>query len=128
MKKISIITINYNTPQLTAKAVNTVIKGLPQNYWEAVVIDNGSDKKIKRESVNDPSVKIIYNKKNLGFAAAVNQGIKQATGKYLLLINSDLFINGKDVDRMVAYMDKNFKVAIIAPQLIYPNGKIQNSF
>ena len=97
---LSIIIVSYNTAQLTVDAVNSVLNDLASyqplaEKTEIIIVDNNSHddskamlKRLAKSSKVVP-ISLIYNQENLGFAQANNQGIKQATGEFILLLNSD---------------------------------------
>ncbi len=92
---VSIIIVNYNTKQLLANCLATVYEQTKNIDFEVIVVDNasidGSEEYIKERY---PNVIWINSGNNLGFGRANNLGVKHATGKYLLLLNSDtLLIN-----------------------------------
>ncbi|MGI6278771.1 MAG: glycosyltransferase family 2 protein [Patescibacteria group bacterium] len=73
-------------------------------------------------------VKIILNDDNAGFAKANNQGIKKARGEYVLLLNSDTIITEKDFfEKSLEFLNKNKKVGILGPKLLWENGQVQPS-
>lgn len=74
-----------------------------------------------------PKVVLIKNKKNLGFAAANNQALRQAQGKYLLLLNSDTELKENSLKKMVDWMEKNQRVGVSSCQLVYQDGAVQGS-
>ena len=52
-----------------------------------------------------PQVRPIENTDNVGFAGANNQGIDISQGRYVLLLNSDAFVQERTIDAMIAFMD-----------------------
>ena len=74
-----------------------------------------------------PKVVLIKNKKNLGFAAANNQALRQAQGKYLLLLNSDTELKENSLKKMIDWMEKNQRVGVSSCQLVYQDGAVQGS-
>lgn len=71
--------------------------------------------------------KIIENSRNLGFARAVNRGIRAAEGEWLLLLNPDTRFDSDVVSPVLDFMEMNEKAGICGIQLIFPDGKLQNS-
>ncbi len=88
-QKISVIIPNYNGANLLSKNLPQVIKNCPG--CQIIVVDDASTDSsatfIKEKFKN---VKIITNKKNLGFSKTVNEGIENASGELVLLLNSDV--------------------------------------
>ncbi|MCK5511102.1 glycosyltransferase [Candidatus Parcubacteria bacterium] len=125
MKKLSVIIINYGTTAMTEKVIrNFIVKEKSLDY-EIILIDNKSSEKINEKIFLDLGVELIKNQKNLGFAKAVNQGIKSAKGEYVLLLNSDVFIKDRAISNMIEYLENNLDAAIIGPKMFFPDKKAQ---
>ena len=113
MKKVSVITVNFNQPQVTEELLHS-IKGLYSNL-ELIVIDNGSKvNPIPAWETKYPAIKFIRSDKNLGFAGGNNLGIKQATGDYLFLVNNDTEFTAGLVEKLVEVMDSNPKIGMVS--------------
>lgn len=129
--KITIIIINYKTAEMTAAAVRGVLAGAGGGY-EIVLIDNhsedGSTLCLKNEFGNDLRVRLITNNENLGFAKAVNQGAKLSTAEYLFLLNSDAKTEGKEIEKLIKFMDSNREAAVAGARMVDSTGKPQISF
>jgi GT2 family glycosyltransferase len=95
---------------------------------EVIVVDNGSQDgsglEVKRTF---PTVHVIQNEKNLGFAKAVNQGLQKASGRYMLLLNPDTQVKHGAIERLMSFMDAHPKAGISGVQLLNSNGSKQNS-
>ena len=90
MADLSIIIVNYKTPQLLIDCLKTVYQQTPADRAEVIVVDNASgDNSRERVTAAFPQVKWIQLSYNAGFARANNEGIRQATGDVVLLLNSD---------------------------------------
>ncbi len=74
------------------------------------------------------AIKTIFNKTNLGFAKANNQGIRIARGKYILLLNSDTIVKKGALEKMVGYLEKHGDVAAVSPRLLNPDGSFQQRY
>ncbi len=125
MRDISVIIVNFNTKDLILKCIGSIRKHTKGVDYEIIIVDNdstdGSMELLKGESV----VKAIFNKDNLGFARANNQGIKKATGRYVLLLNSDTKLKEDSLAKMVQWMDEHLKVGIATCKLLNPDGSVQ---
>jgi len=115
--KISIIIVNYNTN----KYLEDCVKSIPDNS-EVIIVDNNS--KEKPIIIN---AKIILSDKNLGFAKAVNIGVKNATGEYILLLNPDTKITKEAVVKLLEFYESHNDCGIVAPRLIGVNNIVQKS-
>jgi hypothetical protein len=93
-----------------------------------IVIDNGSTDRSDIMVQKDFSqVRLIINKENKGFAAANNQGIKIATGRYILCLNSDTIVLGDAISKTVQFADSEPQAAVIGCQILNFDGTIQRS-
>ncbi len=93
-----------------------------------LVVDNasndGTDEMLRTEY---PQVELVINEKNEGFAAAVNRGLAR-DARYYFLLNPDTYFPEKNLlEGMVAWLEANPSVGMLAPRLRYPNGEIQPS-
>ncbi len=96
--------------------------------FEIFVIDNGSsDGSVEEVRKRFPSVHLIENEKNLGFARAVNQGVQKASGRYLLLLNPDTHIRDRAIEELCSFMETHLDVGIGGAQLFNSDGSKQNS-
>ena len=74
---------------------------------------------------NYPSVKLICNKKNLGYSKSYNIGSKAAKGKYVLHLNSDIiFMTKISLKAALEYLEKNKKVGILGAKIVKPDGQL----
>jgi hypothetical protein len=100
---ISIIIPNYNGAPYLKECLNS-IKGQSYQDFEVIVVDNASsDESLRILENNYPDVKVISNKKNLGFVGANNKGFKKAKGEYILFLNNDTRL---DKDCLKRLLDK----------------------
>ena len=72
-----------------------------------------------------PQTKLIENVENVGFAIANNQVLREATGDYYLLLNSDTIIPETSIADLIKFLDMNREVAAASPKLINAEGKVQ---
>jgi len=91
--KLSIVIISYNTKALLSQCLDSIslgLEGSPSLIYEVIVVDNAStDGTIKMIEQVFPNVKLFQNSSNKGYAYAVNRGLENASGEYILLLNSD---------------------------------------
>ncbi|NVM03120.1 MAG: glycosyltransferase family 2 protein, partial [Candidatus Helarchaeota archaeon] len=90
---------------------------------ELIIIDNNSEDEtlsMVRDffpiSQKNPTLKIIENSENIGYARAVNQGLRIASGDYVLLINPDVFITDGFFKESVDFLTEYRDVGLVAPQ------------
>jgi len=123
---ISIIILSYNTCDLTLQCLTALSKTTwGQVEKEIIVVDNASnDETVERIKKKFSGVKVIQNSKNIGFAAGNNIGIRQAKGKYILLLNSDTEVNSMTVRTMIEFMDTHPKAGASTCKLILSDGSM----
>lgn len=125
---ISAIIVSYNTRQMTLDCLRALYAGLGQTPAEVWVVDNASaDGSAEAIRETFPEVKLITNLHNAGFAAANNQAIRASCGEFLLLLNSDAFLNQGAINTLVAYMKLRPEVAVVGPRLLNADGSLQRS-
>jgi len=126
---LSIIIVSYNTRDLLRDCLASIAKAEREGLAiEVVVVDNGSTDRSDQMVENQfPQVKLIANKKNIGFAAANNIGLKHSTGRYLLFLNPDTIVGPGTFKAMISFMDKNPKVGAATCRVELPDGTLDYS-
>ena len=95
---------------------------------EIIVVDNASsDDTVTTVLDLFPSVRLVQNEENFGFARANNIGISLISGKYVCLINSDVVIPDGCIEKMVKYMDEHVDIGMLGPKMILPDGTVGHS-
>lgn len=126
MIKLSIIVLSYNTKDLVIRCLQSVeaaVKGLES--VEIIVVDNGStDNSVESIKVEDEKIQIIENGKNLGFARGNNLGLKRATGKFILLLNSDTLLEKDTIYKMLKFMEENPQIGVATCRVEFPDGSL----
>ncbi len=111
MRKISVQILGHNHKEYLGSCIDSVKK---QNFkdLEIVYIDNASEDDsaafIRRHY---PEVKIIENKKNIGFSAAYNLSIKNTACFYILILNPDVILDPSYLSVLLSKMEKDEKIA-----------------
>ena len=124
-QKISVVIPNFNGKELLAKNLPDVIKNCPN--CEIIVADDGSDDdSVKFLKKNFKSIKVVENKKNLGFAKTANIGAQNAIGDYLLLLNTDVSPRSGFLQKALTHFEENKANKIFAVgicDISHENGK-----
>lgn len=120
---VSIVLVNWNGKKWLNKCLRTLNNQTYKNI-EIILVDNAStDSSVEFVRIKFPKAKIIENKKNLGFPKANNMGVKFSKGKYLLLINTDVWIDKDFIEKLVHIYKKN-NYSVISPIVKnYDRGK-----
>jgi len=122
--KVSIIILNWNGLKDTIECLES-LKKITYPDYEVIVIDNGSvgnDPDVLEEKYKD-YIKIIRNKKNLGFAGGNNVGIrkvlKEGKSKYVLLLNNDTIVEPNFLDELVKTGKEDEKTGVVGGKIYY---------
>ena len=128
---VSIVILACNELRYTKECVASIRRHTPEPH-EIIFIDNGS----KDETISwlralvkeNPKYKLIENKTNLGFARGCNQGLKAATGEYLLLLNNDVVVTEGWLGGLRECLQSSPKIGIVGPMTNQISGiqKIEN--
>lgn len=122
--KISVIIACYNDTAYLEKAIDSAINQTYPNV-EIILVDDGSNKETKQIlSSLRSKIDVLITQENKGPAAARNAGIKEATGKYLLILDSDDYFEKQFCERAVQIMEKDKMVKIVT---CYARWFINNS-
>ncbi len=126
---ISIVIVSFNTKKILLDCLDSIKKQTRGLKYEIILVDNasedGSVEAVRKLRVD--GLRVIANKKNLGFAAGNNQGLKVARGKYILFLNSDTIIKSNILKEMLIWLDANPKVGIATCTLRNKNGSLQGT-
>ena len=123
---LSIIIVNYNVREFLDNALVSILKAASGLEHEIFVVDNASDDgSVELVRSKFPSVKLIVNDRNLGFARANNIALRQATGRCLLLINPDTIVQENTFQVLVDFFSKNPDVGMAGCKILNPDGTLQ---
>ncbi|MEE9572243.1 MAG: glycosyltransferase family 2 protein [Candidatus Neomarinimicrobiota bacterium] len=129
MTSVSIIIVTYNSEKEIIKCINSLLPQLNDFDGKIIIIDNDStDETISFiRDIDSKSISIIQNKENFGYTKANNQGIKNAKGDYILFLNPDTIVPNSTIKNLLNEIKDDKNLGVIAPQLRFPDGEIQNS-
>lgn len=128
MLKVSVIIVSYNVRGFLENLLASLRPSLLGIASEIIVVDNSSDDDtvefVRREF---PEVKLIENRINAGFGKANNQGVKIASGEYLLIINPDAIVQEDTVKEMVAFMSTHPDAGAASCKVLNADGTLQKT-
>jgi len=120
MKRTSIISVNFNQPQVTIDFLKSVKLNTDTAAVELILVDNGSREDHHADFIKEyPELIYIRSEQNLGFAGGNNLGIKVATGDYLLLLNNDTEITENLIAELSGELDRNPAIGMVSPLLLF---------
>jgi GT2 family glycosyltransferase len=124
--KLTIIIVNWKTPRLLASSLRSIFADPEAEGFEIFVVDNNSnDDSVEILQSKFPTVRIIANNENVGFARACNQVIPNAQGKYVLLLNPDTRVVDGAITHLARYLDQNPACGAVGPKILNPDGSLQ---
>lgn len=129
VKDISVVIVNYNVRDLVDNCIASVYKANKGKYdTEIFLVDNnsidGSAEHIRQKYAD---VKVITNDRNIGFSRANNLALREATGKYILILNPDTVLEEGTFEKMTAFCEKDKSVGAVTSKLILANGKLDSA-
>ena len=131
MKEISIIIVSYNVKYYIEQCLHSIFRsqGIDISSIEIFVVDNFSkDGTVSylRQQFNPtrtPNVRIIANKRNVGFGRANNQAVRMATGKYILFLNPDTLLTEHTLADVLTEARQHEKFGGIGVKMLHTNGQ-----
>ncbi|NNC34402.1 MAG: glycosyltransferase family 2 protein [Croceitalea sp.] len=115
--KLAIVILNWNGAKLLAQYLPSLVKYSPTA--DIYVIDNAStDDSLKVLENQFPSISVIKNSKNLGFAGGYNEGLKSVKADVYCLLNSDVEVSPNWIQPVMELFQKMPKVAIVQPKIL----------
>jgi len=96
--------------------------------WEILVFNNGFKPDRLRELQEIfPKVTFFGEGENIGFAQGNNFLIEKSRGDFVLMLNQDVFIKRKSIEKLIQFLETNSEYACVAPQLRFRSGQVQHS-
>jgi GT2 family glycosyltransferase len=124
LNQVTVITVTYNSAHCLAALGDALIA-----FPNVIVVDNGSDDGCAALTPSHlPQAKVLALSKNLGFGAANNRALAQVQTPFALLLNPDCEITPKAVRQMMLTAQQWPDTAMVAPQLMQPNGQAEVNY
>lgn len=122
-KDLAVVIVSWNVKDALLENLKSVFASSSVSL-DVIVVDNASmDGTVEAVRSAFPEVRVIANKKNLGFAKACNQGLAASSARHALLLNPDMRVEPDALAKTVAYLDAHPDVAVVGPKLIGEVGK-----
>ena len=128
MIDVSAIIVNYNTRHLIERVLISLRESIGSLRLQICIVDNASrDSSAEYIQEQHPDCNFLANTCNVGFGRANNMMASRATGRYILLLNTDAFILKDSLLKSVTYMDTHSDCGILGAKLISEDGELQPS-
>ena len=125
---LSIIVVAYNVKELCEECFRAIRASNDTLTKEILFVDNGSvDGTADHVAKHFPEVTLIRTPTNLGFIRANNLAYQRATGKYILMLNSDAFVLKNTLQETVDFMRQHPETGVLGVRLVGRDGVLQPS-
>jgi len=123
---VSVIIVNWNGIRYLEKCLKSVLStDFP--HFEVILVDNASTDDsvafVKERFGHDQRLKIVQNKRNVGFAEGSNIGLKHAKGKYIVFLNNDTEVNSQWLEELVKVLQSDGSVGAAQSKLLLMNER-----
>ena len=126
---VSIVIVNYNTPQYTIQCLESIYKASPKADYEIVLVDNASpDGSAEQLEKKYPLIKMVRSGKNSGIAGGNNLGTRAASGMYILLLNNDTLVKPGAIDLTIEFLNAHPEAAGVGGNLLNEDGSFQSGY
>ncbi|HEV2954448.1 MAG TPA: glycosyltransferase family 2 protein [Candidatus Dormibacteraeota bacterium] len=120
---VSVIIVNYNVRELLLETLAALYASTGVTL-EAIVVDNAStDDSVAAVKTNYPQTQVISLPANLGFGKANNAGLKEAKGRFVLILNPDVTVDADCVAHLADFLLLRSDVGAVGPRLVRPDGR-----
>lgn len=127
-RRFSIIIVHRNGADMLLDTLACVARACDPARDEIILVDNASrDDSVARVAERYPTVRVIGNGCNNGFARACNQAIARAQGEFMLLLNNDAQVAPDSLNHLETHFGHHPEAALIGASLRGPGGERQNS-
>ena len=118
---VSVVVVTFNSERWIERSLDSV------RGYETIVVDHGStDETLEIVRRRFPEARVIE-EENVGMGGGNNAGMRRASGRYFLLLNSDAWVTGDAVEQLVRFADSYPDAAVVGPRLLNPDGSLQPS-
>lgn len=129
MPELSIIIVHHQTPELLKLCLKSAAETIKDIGYEIIVVDSTISRKA-RDLIKEkhPNIRYLPFKENLGYSRGVNIGMRNSTGKYILILNPDIILTDGAVAKMLDYMKAHQDIGILGPKVLNFNGTHQRTY
>ncbi|MFQ5648550.1 MAG: glycosyltransferase family 2 protein [bacterium] len=131
--EFSVVVVTHNSENEIGPCLRSVVQELSPFTYEILVIDNGSGDDTRRvvtrfmldSGARSGAVQLMANERNLGFTRALNQGLRNCRGRFVMTLNPDTELLPGSVTRLRDALRAEETLGVVAPQLLYGDGSVQ---
>jgi hypothetical protein len=127
--ELSIVINSYRNPSLLRLCIESIRKNIQGTEYEIIVADSATEEETEMMMREDyQKIKFFPFKRNVGLQALVKRGIEESKGKYILLLNADIIVTEKSVEKLLSFIKNDSGIGIAGPKLLNFNGTLQYSY
>ncbi len=125
---LSFVLIEYHSLEDIQECMSSIRKKCKSISYEIIITSNSQYPSERQEELKkeNSELKWVFNRENLGFAKAMNAGIKNASGECIVITNPDVRILN-DINSAYHYLMSVPDIGVIGPKIIDQNGELQDS-
>ena len=128
VEHVSVVIVNWNAGGTLHACLKALFASECAEPYQVILVDNAStDGSHTSLASAYPAVEVIYNTKNVGFARAVNQGLRAVRGQFVVLLNPDVLLTPSAVPRLLQFMATHPDAGVAGPRLLNADGTVQGS-
>jgi GT2 family glycosyltransferase/glycosyltransferase involved in cell wall biosynthesis len=127
MISLDVIYVNFNSSKCLIKSIESLYHDKGKNHLQIIVVDNSSKDNPSQLKNLFPDIKLILNRENIGFGAAINQALICSLSKYIILLNPDSLVTEGFLEASIDYMEKSDRIGIMGPMILDEDGGVQGS-
>ena len=124
-----VVIVNWNTRDLLLECLRAVLSTVRNPSYQVVVVDNAStDGSASMVRAEFPDVDLVASTENLGFAGGNNLALREARGRFVLLLNPDATVQKGAIDLLYQAMEEHPNLGALGAQLLNVDGSDQESW
>jgi N-acetylglucosaminyl-diphospho-decaprenol L-rhamnosyltransferase len=127
LPEVSVVVVGYKSRDLVLRCLRTLAEHAGMRH-EVIVVDDASGDGTP-EAVRDafPKASVLAKSRNEGLAAGRNAALPLIRGRLVLMLDSDTRVRPGALEAMADVLDRNPRVGLVGPKLVYPDGRVQLS-
>ncbi|MDQ1521211.1 MAG: hypothetical protein QOI55_2284, partial [Actinomycetota bacterium] len=127
MPDVRVGIVTWNTAECLIPCLDALPAALAGLDAEIVVVDNASSDESAAVAASYPSVRVVVNPENRGYAKAMNQALRGPDAEFVIALNPDTVCPPGSLRALVDYLRENPDVGLVAPRLLNHDGSLQHS-
>ena len=127
MLDLSVVIIGYKNHRLVRQTLKGIRRVSPGVSHEILLVENDPSGATTAMAREFPEVRVVDERKNVGFGRGMNRGFQDAKGRYVMVFNPDVVVTPGSFEKLVAYLDAHPDVGMVGPRLMNPDGTLQHS-